>query len=52
MYRAGTGQKFIVVVADKISNYLVTILLYRGTAHKVREALINHMFCKYGLLLI
>ena len=41
MYRASTGYKFILVVADKGTNFLETISLYRGV-------LINHMICKHG----
>ena len=48
MYRASTGNKFILAVRDKVTNYLVAIPLYGGTSHKVREALIIHMLCKHG----
>ena len=48
MYRANTCHKFILVVTDKVPNYLVTIPLYRRALHEVREALINHMFYKHG----
>ena len=40
MYRASTGHKFILVVTDEVTNYLVTIPLYRGPSHKARETLI------------
>ena len=44
MYRASTGHQFILVVADKVTNYIVTIPLYEGTSHEVRKACINHVF--------
>ena len=50
MYRPSTSHKFILAVADKVTNYLITMPLYRGISHKVREAHINHVFCKYGPL--
>ena len=50
MYRTSTGQRFILVVADEVTNYLVTIPLYRGTSHEVGEAFINHVFCKHSPL--
>ena len=49
--RASTCHKFILVVANKATNYLVTIPLYRGTSHEVGEALINHGFAKMATLL-
>ena len=41
MYRASTGNKFILAVRDKVTNYLVAIPLYGGTSHKVRESTYN-----------
>ena len=48
MYRASTGHKFILVVADEVPNYLVTITLYRGTSHDIVETLINKVFYKHA----
>ena len=48
MYRANIGHKFILVVTDEVTTYLVTIPLIGGTSHKVEEALINHVFGKHG----
>ena len=48
MYTTRTGHRFILVIADEVTNYLVTIAFYRRTSHKVGEALINYVFCKYG----
>ena len=47
-YKYSTDHSFILVVTDEVLNYLVTVLLYRGTSYKVGEALINDLFCKYG----
>ena len=44
MYRASTGHRFILVVTNEVTNYLVTIPLHRGTSHDVGEALINYVF--------
>ena len=52
MYRASTDHEFILVFTDEVTDCLVTILLYRGTSPEVGEALINHVFCKHGPLLI
>ena len=47
MYKTKTGHKFILVVANKVVNYLVTIPSYRGTFHNVCEALLNYVFYKH-----
>ena len=47
MYRSSTGHKLILVVADEVTSYLVTIPLYRGTSHEIGEAH-KSCFCKYG----
>ena len=44
MYRASTGHKFLLVVADEVTKYSVTIYLFRGASHKVGEAIINMHF--------
>ena len=46
MYRASECHRFILVFRDEVTNYLVTIVLYRG--NKVGEVLINHIFHKQG----
>ena len=52
MYTASTGNKFTFVFTDEITDYLVTIPLYRGTSYEVGEAHINYVFYKCGPLLI
>ena len=47
MYRTHIGHKFMLVFTDEVTNYLVPIFSYRGTSHKIRQALINHVFCKH-----
>ena len=48
MYRASTGHRFILVVTDEVTNYLVTIPFHRGTSPEIGDALINYVFCKQG----
>ena len=52
MHRPSTGHEFILLVTDEVKNYLATIHLYGEISLKVGEALINHVFCKHGPLLI
>ena len=52
IYIAKTSYKFINVVADEVTIYLVTIPWYRGTSHEIGKALINHVCYKYGLQVI
>ena len=35
MYRASTDHTFILAITHEVTNYLVTIPLYRGTLHEV-----------------
>ena len=46
VYRTSLGHSFILVVTDEVTNYLVTIQLWRGASHEVVEALLNYVFCK------
>ena len=41
MYRASTCHKFILVVVDKVTNYPVTIPLYRGTSYESVMCYVN-----------
>ena len=47
MYDTSTGHKFILAVADEVTNYLVMIPLYTGTSHEIEEAVTNYIFSKY-----
>ena len=49
---ASAGHKFILVVTDEVTNYLVTIPFYRRTCYVIEVVLINHVFCKHGLHII
>ena len=46
MYRASTGYRFILVVIDKakVIKWQLLCTLYRGTSHKIGEALINYVY--------
>ena len=44
MYRASTGNRFIFVVTNDITNYLVTITLYREISYDIQKELINYVF--------
>ena len=44
MNGASTGNKFILVVTDIVTNYLVNILLYKGISHEAGEAHKNLVF--------
>ena len=39
MYRASTGHKFVLVVTDEVTNYLVTIPLYKELFMKLEDHL-------------
>ena len=47
MYKASAGYRFILVVASEVTNYLMTIPLYRGTSHEIEDTFINYVFCKH-----
>ena len=42
LYRESTGHRFICVVTEEVTKYLVTFLLYKGPLHEIRKALINN----------
>ena len=47
IYRVSTDHRSILVVADEVTNYLVTSILYRETLSEVGEALMTSVFCKH-----
>ena len=36
------------MVTDKVTNYSLTIPLYRGTSHEIQGAVGNYVFFKHG----
>ena len=47
MARSNKGHKFILCIIDKVTNYLITVLMYQSKAEEVGEALIEHIITKY-----
>ena len=48
MCRASKGHKYILVVADEVKHYLVTLYMYTVALHEIAEAFINNGFRKHG----
>ena len=42
------GHKFILVVADEVTNCDIAIPLHSYKSTEVGEAIVNHVICKYG----
>ena len=47
MPRSGKGHKFILCIIDKVTNYLITVIIYQSKAEEIGEALIEHIITKY-----
>ena len=47
MPRSQKGQKFILCVIDKETNYLITVPIYHAKSEEVGEALIENIISKY-----
>ena len=48
VYRASTGHRFVLVIADEATNCLVAVHVYRGTSYGIGEALKSYAFYKHG----
>ena len=48
MPRSQKGYWHILCIIDKVTNYLVTALLFQARSEEVGEALIEHIITKYG----
>ena len=46
MPRSQKGHKFILCIIDKVTNYLITVPIYRSRSEEVGEALIEHVTTK------
>ena len=47
MPRSNKGHKFIVCIIDEVTNYLITVPMYKSKVEEVGEALIEHVTTKY-----
>ena len=47
MPRLQKGHKFILCIIDKMTNYLITVLIYHSRSEEEGEALIEHVISKY-----
>ena len=47
MLKSSKGHKFILCIIDKVTNYLITVLMYQSKVEEVGEALIEHIITKY-----
>ena len=47
MPRSQKGHKFILCIIDEMTNYLITVPIYRSRSEEVGEALIEHVISKF-----
>ena len=47
MPKSHKGYKFISYIADEVTNYLITVPIYKAKSEEIGEALIEHMIMKY-----
>ena len=47
MPKSSKGHKFILCIIDKVTNYLITELMYQLKVEEVGEALTEHIITKY-----
>ena len=47
MPRSQKGHKFILCIIDEMTNYLMTVLIFRSRSEEVGEALIEHVISKF-----
>ena len=45
--RSQRGHKFILCIIDEMTNYLITVPIFRSRSEEVREALIEHVISKF-----
>ena len=49
MPRLYKGHKFILVVIDEITNFMVTVPIYESRSEETGDALIDHVFSQYSI---
>ena len=47
MPRSNKRHKYILCIIDKVTNCLITVLMYQSNAEKIGDALIEHIVTKY-----
>ena len=47
MPRSQKGHKFILCIIDEMTNYLMTVPIFRSRSEEVGEALIKHVISKF-----
>ena len=47
--RSYKGHKFILVVIDEVTNFMVTIPIYQSRSEEIGDALIEHVLSKYSV---
>ena len=47
MPRSQKGHKFILCIIDEMTNYLITVPIFRSRSEEVGEALIEHVISKF-----
>ena len=47
MPRSHNGHKFILCIIDEVTNYLITVLIYKAKIGEIGDALIENVITKY-----
>ena len=47
MPQSSKGHKFILCIIDEVTNYLITVPIYRSKAEEIGDTLIEHVITKY-----
>ena len=47
--RLDKGYKFILVVIDEVTNFMVTVPICQSRSEEIGDALIEHVFSKYHI---
>ena len=50
MPRSQKGHRFILCIIDKVTNYLITVLIHHSRSEEVGETLIEHVISKFYAL--
>ena len=49
MPKSYRGHKFILCVIDEMTNYLITMPIYKARSEEIGDALIDNIIYKYGI---
>ena len=47
MLRSYKGHKYILCIKDKVTNYLITVLIHQSRSEEIGDALIEYILSKY-----